>query len=346
MSSIYDPITVDAIKAAKVLDAVIKSGSRAMLWGKPGVGKTSLVHQAAERSGLFDSVIVFNPSQDDVIDMKLPYVDSMDVDGRTHSISRFAFSERLPVKGRHLIFVDEINTAQMAMQATLYSLILEGRIGSYRLPPGCVRMAAGNRLEDKCAANDMSVALRDRLGVHINVVASEKAWLEWAIKQGISPQVTAFVRNFPSCLDGTHLDDPSGGCTPRSLEELSNMLTSGIDPDVLQVTCNGIIGAGFGTEFVGFLDIYRNNVDVEDILKNPMTATLHTRTDIMYAIATAVGAKIDENTIDNALKYFGRLNDRRYAIMAMQDAYRRNPKIMNSTTAGKNFVVTNYKYFV
>ena len=345
----YTGITVDPIKAAKIIGTCIKAGTTAMMWGKWGVGKTSVAYQVAEKMHpYFDSCIVINPSQDDVIDFKLPFVDTIKVDGEDHTISRFAVSERLPRKGRHLIFVDEINTATPAMQATLYSLILEGRIGSYKLPAGCIRIAAGNREEDGCAALPMSNALKDRLGVHMNLVPSEQAWVKWATTSGkIVPEVLAFVRNNPTVLEGhctNESGDPTGGCTPRSLEALSKMIGAGTDDDILQNVANGIIGQGAGAEFVGFLDIYKNNVDIEEIINNPSKASVPKKIDVLYAITSALGSKMAADNIENIVTYLKRL-DRRYMIMAMNDAHNRDEGI-RSHPVMHAYVRENFKYFI
>lgn len=335
---IYSGITVDPMVAANILKLCIRSNTTAMMWGKPGVGKTSLAHQVAKDE--FDSVITINPSQDDVIDLKLPFVDS--IEGET--VSRFAISERLPRKGRHLIFVDEINTAPMSMQATLYSLILEGRIGSYTLPKGCVRFAAGNRIEDKCAANEMSLALKDRLGVHMNIVPSEKAWIRWATINGVVPEVIAFVRDAPQRLEALNPNDPCAGCTPRSLEYLSNLIKGGIEEDLQHVVANGTIGMGAGAEFVAFLDIFKNKIDFDEIFNKPSEAKLYSKPDLLYSVVSGIGAKINADNVYNAMVYLKRL-DRRYMIMAMTDAFNRDKSISaNKEFAG--FIRENFKYFI
>lgn len=344
--NIYTGITVSPARSYHLLKKCVESNNTAMLWGKYGIGKTSIVYQLAhEMEGHFDSCIVINPSQDDVIDFKLPFIDTVNLGNETHTISRFAVSERLPRSGRHLIFVDEINTAQPAMQATLYSLILEGRIGSYRLPPGCVRFAAGNRVEDKCAALPMSAALKDRLGLHMNVVPDEASWISWALKNNLVPQVIAFVRNNPSVLEGHNEDDPCGGCTPRSLEMLSRFVQAGIDQDDKHLVANGTIGQGAGAEFVGFLDIFENQIDIEDIIKNPDSAAVpNNRIDLMYSIASALGSKINEDNIKSIMTYLERMG-RRYMIMSMTDAWNRDKKIAKNKTFS-TFVSQNFQYFI
>lgn len=349
MSNVYSGITVDPMKAAKIIGTCIKANTTAMMWGKWGVGKTAVAYQVAEKMHpYFESCIVINPSQDDVIDFKLPYVDGIKIGDETHTISRFAMSERLPRSGRHLIFVDEINTATPAMQATLYSLILEGRIGSYKLPDGCVRIAAGNREEDGCAALPMSNALKDRLGVHMNVVPTESSWIKWATTRGkIVPEVVAFVRNMPSVLEGhctNDSGDPTGGCTPRSLEALSKMIGAGTDDDILHVVANGIIGQGAGAEFIGFLEIYRNNVDIDNIINNPSKAEVPSKMDVLYSIASALGSKMNKENIDNIVVYLKRM-DRRYMMMAMNDGYNRDEEIRNCSAMAA-YVRENFKYFI
>lgn len=348
-ANVYSGITVDPMKAAKIIGTCIKAGTTAMMWGKWGVGKTSIAYQVVEKMNpYFDSCIVINPSQDDVIDFKLPYVDEITVDEKKYTASKFAVSERLPRKGRHLIFVDEINTATPAMQATLYSLILEGRIGSYKLPDGCIRIAAGNREEDGCAALPMSNALKDRLGVHMNIVPSEASWIKWATTRGnIVPEVVAFVRNMPTVLEGhcsNESGDPTGGCTPRSLEALSKMIGAGTDEDILHNVANGIIGQGAGAEFVGFLDIYKNNVDIDEIIKKPEKAPVPKKMDVLYAITSALGAKMNKDNIENIVVYLKRM-DRRYMLMAMNDAHNRDESI-RTHPAMAAFIRENFKYFI
>ena len=48
-----------------------------------------------------------------------------------------------------VLFLDEMNSAAPAVQAAAYQLILNRRIGQYKLPDNVLIVAAGNREADK-----------------------------------------------------------------------------------------------------------------------------------------------------------------------------------------------------
>lgn len=340
LNDYYSAISVDNKQAMECMKLCAQTESTCMLWGGPGVGKTTMVYDLAHELEM--PCVVINPSQDDVIDFKLPYLDQgkwKTEDGGSVAISRFAYSERLPVDKPALIFVDEINTANQAMQATLYSLVLEGRIGSYRVPKGTLRFAAGNREHDNCAAQPMSVALKDRLSLHINVVPKQDAFVDYARTHGFMPEVIAFIREAPQNLDGVDNKDPSGGCTPRSLEYLSDKLKLGIPESLQHIVFAGTIGKAAAMNFAGFLDIYRSNVRLEEILKNPKGATIPDRMDVLYCVCTALGYIADEKNLDQIMQYVNRM-DTAYAALVVGDIIAKNSRYQSHKSIAK-FILDN-----
>lgn len=331
VKNFWTKLTVDTDDASTMLRIAQKVNKTVMLWGKPGIGKTSIVYQLGEElrktNPKFLDVVVINPSQTDIIDLKLPHLVKLE---NGEVVNKFAFSDMLPREGEGILFVDEINTAPESLQPTLYSLILEGRIGNYKLPPNWMRVAAGNREEDGCAAQPMSAALRDRLTVHMCVEPSERAWLSWAATHGIRPEIQAWVKNNPTVLVGHSKDDPTGGCTPRSLEGLSRMLDeferSNITGRLESILLNGSIGQGAASEFEGFLQIYRANVDIDNILKDPLGAPVYTKPDIAYSIAYSLSAKIDKKNFSTIMKYLDRMH-KTYKVVCITTAQQRNPEL-------------------
>ena len=65
-----------------------------------------------------------------------------------------------------IVLLDELNTAAPSIQAAAYQLVLDRKLGDYRLPEACVVMAAGNRDTDKGATFKMPTPLMNRF-VHI-----------------------------------------------------------------------------------------------------------------------------------------------------------------------------------
>ena len=351
LKDFWTKLTVSPAMAHNMLLLALESGTTAMMWGNYGVGKTSVVYQLKETlknpqlppNQRFDGCVVINPSQTDIIDFKLPIPKKLDTG---EMISQFAYSELLPREGRHIIFVDEINTAPQSLQPTLYSLILEGRIGNYKLPDGCFRVAAGNREEDQCAAQPMSNALKDRLNLHMFVQPDKDSWGAWANLNRIRPEIQAWVQFSPhSSLQGHQKDDPTGGCTPRSLEALSKTMDTlhnrrSFDPAMESRLITGTIGQAAASEFEGFLEIYRSQISLEEIIKSPTKAEIPKETSLLFCVAFSLAERMTVDNIDAVFKYLSRL-PQSYTVLAIQTAMARNKEMCLRTPQIRDFITKN-----
>src|SRR6266700_4939743 len=93
-----------------------------MIWGPPGIGKSSIVAQTAQAHGL------------EMIDLRLSQLAPTDLRGlpvAEHGVSRWYPPEFLPHEGRGILFLDELNLAPPAMQGMAQQLILDRKVGSY-----------------------------------------------------------------------------------------------------------------------------------------------------------------------------------------------------------------------
>lgn len=106
------------------LDQLVRKEVRlsTMIWGPPGVGKSSIVAQTAETHHL------------DFIDVRLSQLAPTDLRGlpvAENGISRWYPPEFLPRAGKGILFLDELNMAPPAMQGVAQQLILDRKVGSY-----------------------------------------------------------------------------------------------------------------------------------------------------------------------------------------------------------------------
>lgn len=160
------------------------------IWGPPGIGKSSLVEQFAAELGLeCVSLLGSQLAPEDLIG--IPKIDG--------GVSRF-YPPAMIVRDREFVlFIDELNIASQEIQKAFYSLILDKRIGEYRLPPGSVIIGAGNRAHDAALAKQMPSALVNRM-VHVHLTASTREWLEWAESHAIHAWVLDYIRSRPTQL--------------------------------------------------------------------------------------------------------------------------------------------------
>ena len=122
------------------------------MWGPPGIGKSSIVRQVAADKGLA------------ILDVRAPLLDPTDLRGLPYvadGSAKWAPPAFLPQNdgSEGLLFFDELNAAPPLVQASLYQLTLDRRVGEYVLPDGWRIIAAGNRSEDAAIVFRMPSAL-------------------------------------------------------------------------------------------------------------------------------------------------------------------------------------------
>ena len=129
------------------LTGLVKSDLRLsiMIWGSPGIGKSSIVAQVAQQENL------------QIIDLRLSQLAPTDLRGlpvAENGVAKWFPPEFLPTSGKGILFLDEINMATPAVQGIVQQLILDRQVGSYRVPEGWFIWAAGNRKSDRAADLD------------------------------------------------------------------------------------------------------------------------------------------------------------------------------------------------
>ena len=238
------------------LSTVLSSDLRLslMIWGAPGIGKSSIVAQAAEQAGM--RVIDLRLSQLAPTDLRgLPVPERL-ADG-SGGIARWYPPEFLPREGRGVLFLDELNMAPPSMQGVAQQLILDRRVGSYELPDGWFVWAAGNRKEDRASVFDMPAPLANRF-VHLEVQPDLDSFKAYAIARGVSEQIVAFLSFRTDLL---HRVDPARPAwpSPRSWFMADRLVHAGLAAD-------SAIGAGAWAEYQAYLKVYGSLPDIDAIL--------------------------------------------------------------------------------
>ncbi|MGV8950892.1 MAG: AAA family ATPase [Cypionkella sp.] len=267
-----------------------------MLHGRPGIGKTEVVQQLADRMGaqLFDLRLTTIEPQDL---RGLPYYD--------HAAQRTIWyrPEDLPDDPARpaILFLDELTAAAPAVQPTVYGLLQERRVGRHRLPDSTFIVAAGNGVEDGAVAYEMGTALSDRL-IHLNLRAEAGDWLtRYAVPRGLHPAVITFVRTRPDLLETTEealRRDQMIACTPRSWARVSTILMAVPDQRLRDVMIAGTVGEAVAAEFILIANEIAATVQVADMIEagaRPRIAmypaTMHGLTALVYGLIAAANAQ-------------------------------------------------------
>jgi hypothetical protein len=305
------PVSIAAAKAALIEqygDPVLRRRA-SMLWGTRGVGKSSIVRQVAEHFGV------------PLVDLRLTTIEPVDIRGAIYADDVLAKTvwfppEFLPTPDQPdgILFIDELTAAEQRLQISAYSLILDRRVGHYRLPDGWQVIAAGNASFHGAICHDMGTALADRM-FHFNVQTVIEAFLAHAVAMNFAPEVMAFLRVRPDKLDDTQAqlgNDHLVGASPRGWEDVSNVLQSGLSEPAKRIFVQGRIGSANAAEFFGVLRELKAGADVLRLLaarRGADTAALLPRTlDGLYGmIYGLLGACTDDAALARALEIIEQL---------------------------------------
>ncbi|MPQ44821.1 AAA family ATPase [Clostridium tarantellae] len=283
---------MDFKEALSTVELVVATGEVPLLIGESGIGKTSLVKELSDINNYYLVTIDGNLLKEGEIG-GLPVVEDIKVfhDGRqiNRKITKYATHNKLMeiedvllqnYDNEVLLFIDELNRCEHAVQQELMNLILNREINGYKLSHRVKIIAAMNpsnkydNFEDSdYQVVDMDSAQEDRF-VWIAIESDLKQWIKWAMDKGnIHEHIIEFLSTFPEYLHIPNSKD-SIKATPRSWERISkayrvyeknNMKFS---KDILYNAVKGNVGVSIAQDFISYINsIKKPIIKVEDIFK-------------------------------------------------------------------------------
>ena len=293
-----------------------------MIWGPPGVGKSQIVAQVA---ATHDAAIV---------DIRLSQMEPSDLRGipfKEGSKVEWAIPAMLPDEKVHgeagLLFIDEITAAPPSVSAAAYQLILDRRLGEYRVPEHWAIVAAGNRQGDRGVTYNMPAPLANRFS-HYEVSVNLDDWAAWAYHHHIDERIIAFLRFRPDLLFEFNPEhNPVAFPSPRTWEfshralqkfsAQSNLLLGGLE---------ACVGKAAGVELFAFIQSIENLPDIDAIARGE-SRECPQEIDLQYAVAAAlvtraVRADGDVQMLGHILDYAGVFKQREMGVMLVADLHR------------------------
>ena len=257
-----------------------------MVWGGPGVGKSTILRNVAREAGI------------GFIDIRLAQREPVDIRGLPVPMEdrvNWLISSDWPREAgsRGILLFDELTAADRSLQVAAYEIILDRRLGDlYHLPDGWYIVAAGNREEDMAVSMTMSSALANRF-MHVELRESASEWVRWGQQNDIHPAVLGFIRFRPDLLYHQENENLERGWpTPRSWERVSTLLhhfRSEGNPALQDKLIYGLVGNQAGVEFVAFKAIAAQFDDTYELMTNPnRRITVPEKPDQCYAFCAAV----------------------------------------------------------
>ena len=297
-----------------------------MVWGPPGVGKSQIVAEVADKHDV------------PLIDIRLSQMEPSDLRGipfRSGGRVEWATPAMLPDAERHgaegILFLDEITSAPPSVSAAAYQLILDRRLGEYRVPEGWAIVAAGNRQGDRGVTYSMPAPLANRFS-HFELETHLDDWVAWAFANGLDERVIGFLRFRPELLfDFDPAHNPVAFPSPRTWEFANRALQKfGHNEDMLSASLQACVGPAAGIELAAFVQNLDKLPDIDAIVRGE-SLTVPDEVDLQYAVASAlVGRALrarDEGgdaraVYGHILDYAAAFKQREMGVMLVSDMHR------------------------
>ena len=267
------------------------------LWGPPGIGKSEVVASIAEE---------LNGSPDAMIDLRLGQMEPTDIRGIpffNKNSEKMDWAPPIDLPDEEfakqfktvVLFLDEMNSAAPAVQAAGYQLILNRRIGKYKLPDNVVIVAAGNRDSDKGVTYRMPSPLANRF-VHLEIRPDFEAWQQWAVNNKVHKDVVGYL-SFAK-QDMFDFDPKSASrafATPRSWSFVSQFLYDDDASDAELVDLiTGTIGEGLAVKFMAHRKVAGQMPNPSDVLSGKVTELKTKEVSAMYSLTISMCYELQE----------------------------------------------------
>lgn len=310
----------------KQLQILLKSDIPVFIHGSPGIGKSYIVNDIAKKNDL--ELIDVRLSQLDAVDLRgIPAI----LDNQTVWMSPIFLPKDENSKG--ILFLDELNSASLSVQAAIYQLVLDRKIGEYSLPKNWKIVCAGNKINDKGIVFKLPSPLVNRM-VHLLLEAKYDDFKNWAILNGIHSYILGFLGFRPDLLSSevpNSTETNPAFCTPRAWSMLSTILKNESDVSVISPIIYGTVGYAAAIEFISFIKVYETLPNIDEILEGTCEVVPN-EPSALYALCSAVIEKYkDCNQAVNIFAYSKKLPVE-FAVMLIKDLIVKDEEI---TTLGE-----------
>jgi len=291
----------------------------AFIWGPPGIGKSELVEGICTELGgaMYDlrlgqmeptdiRGIPFYNKDAGIMDwaqpVDLPQGEQLVIDALLDNVGEHDETTKIKDMPVVVLFLDEMNSAPPSVLAAAYQLILNRRIGKYKLPENVVILAAGNRESDKGVTFRMPTPLANRF-VHFEMKVSFDDWFEWAVKNNMHKDVVGYL-NFAK-QDLYDFDAKSSSrafATPRSWAFVSDLIADdSLDTRTVTDLVAGTVGEGLAVKFVAHRKVASKMPNPSEILEGKVKKLEVQEISAMYSLVVSMCYEL-KAAIDNGVK--------------------------------------------
>ena len=278
------------------------------IWGPPGIGKSDIVGQIG--SDMSALVIDIRLSLWDPTDIKgIPYYAANDNTMKWAPPAELPDAKMAKKYKKIVLFLDEMNSAAPAVQAAAYQLILNRKVGTYKLPDNVLIVAAGNREADKGVTYRMPAPLANRF-VHLELKVDFDDWFSWAVKNSIHEDVVGYLTFAKKDLYDFDPKSPSRSfATPRSWSFVSELLEDDDDEATTTDLVSGSVGEGLAVKFMAHRKVSAQLPNPSDVLAGKVKTLDTKEISAMYSLTVSLCYELKEASDKSDKKFDDKVNN-------------------------------------
>jgi hypothetical protein len=311
---------------AQSIELLISQQLNPFVSGPPGVGKSQVIYQVADKLG-YDLRII-HLSQMDPVDLRgIPYV----TDGTT----RWAIPDFLPAESdrKVMLFFDEYLQSNVANQNASSQILLERRLGDWVMPRQCVAIAASNNQGDRAATTKLPTHIASRF-VHLEFEVDRGEWTQHARRNDFAFEVISLIQLKEDLLHDfdPKRDEKTFPC-PRTWFFVSEMFKANPPEHLENALYSGAVGKGAAAAFLAFLKVYKNLPSIDGIIADPDGAPIPSAPEVLYAVCGTLARRTTTANWTSIARYLGRL-PKEFGVCLVTEAVKRCPDIQSTRAFG------------
>jgi len=320
----------------KLFQNAEKRGKSIIIIGNYGIGKSQLIYEYAEQKAkqLNKELLIWHllteEQKKELIENKEKLKNSFIlVDIKLQSIGDISKLTGIPIivngNGEHkiiwelplflkvltkeessgVLFLDEINMASPSLQSTVFEVLLQRKIGEWKLSNNILVIGAGNTLDVNISANPIPRPLINRC-VFIKFDGFDlEDWIKWAISKQLDERVISFVKMFKELYKDAE-EELETSTRPRSYEILSDLIKNENDIDFIELVAFGTLHRSTGAEFINFIKLF-DKLDYEKYINEPKLFE-EEETQVKYAIITLIARNINQIDIKRLMNFINQVS--------------------------------------
>lgn len=307
------------MSAAAAFAIALQSGVPPLLWGMPGIGKTSFTNAVGKALGLHVETVITSIREPSDFG-GLPIIGRGANGAPTLEYAPPDWGVILANLKAGILFFDECSCAAPATQSAMLRVVLEKRVGPLQLPMTILIGASANPTESAAGGWDLAAPLANRF-CHLDWAVDPEAWIDGTLSGWPTPRVprlpdtwqmhiphalslvASYIRHRPDKLAQLPKDEAQAGRawpSPRSWTMAGTLIAAcqalGEEgkPHLVPLV-SGCVGGGHGIEFHTWLKAL-DLPDPKALLANPSSLKVPSnRGDMLFAILNSVVAYVLSN---------------------------------------------------